>query len=66
MLVAIKNILKKIDNFKGSFNIQSAPFLRFRTVSRAALCQIGLFKQILCCRELICVSSLVYFYQHMF
>ena len=47
-----------MDNFKGSFNIQSAPFLRFRTVFRAALCQIGLFKHILCCRVLICVSQL--------
>ena len=66
MLVAKKNIFKKMDNFKGSFNIQSAPFLRFRTVFRAALCQIGLFKHILRCRVLICVSSLVYFYRHMF
>ena len=37
MLVAIKNIFKKLDNFKGSFIIQSAPFLRFRAVFRGSV-----------------------------
>ena len=31
------NIFKKLDNFKGSFKIQSAPFLRFRAVFRGSV-----------------------------
>ena len=37
MLVAIKNIFKKLDNFKGSFNIQSALFLLFRVFFRGSV-----------------------------
>ena len=41
-------------------------FFDFGLFLGAALYQIGLFKHIRCCRVLICVSSLVYFYRHMF